>query len=384
MKKGKMIPYFGNHIWGSMRLFLCVAMAIFLMATAYKAQAETNPSTQAAKEAAKIGESETGFKAGSFILAPIPIQSPSIGTGLIVVGAYLFKTDKDSNTSFFGASGFRTNNGSQGYGMAGTISWDANRWSLGVVAGVADITYDFYVPNTGGRTVSLQQDGKLINLEGKYGITDNFSAGLEFRYLDTTVRFSSPIGTPGRDSNLQTIMIGPTLDWDMRDDTIYPTTGSHVSFSSLHGFVLNGTDREYHKTVIKYDNYIPLFERSVIATRFAACSASSSTPFFDLCSVGGTDSFRGFPFGQLLDKSLLSVQVEYRGRFNQRFGYTVFAGAGGVALNFSDFNSSSVQTAGGFGLRYRLSKKTLLDFSIDAAINSYGETTTYITIGQRF
>lgn len=384
MENGKTTPYLADHIWGNMGLVLCVATTLFLVATAYETQAETNPSTQAAKEAAKIGESETGIKAGSFILAPIPIQSPSIGTGLVAVGAYLFKTDKDSNTSFFGVSGFRTDNGSQGFGLASTISWGSNRWTVGMIAGVADITYDFYVPNSGGRTVSLQQDGSLINLEGKYGVTDHFFTGLEFRYFDTTVNFSSPIGTPGRDVNLETIMIGPTLEWDSRDDTIYPTTGSHVSFSSLHGFVSNGVDREYHKTVIKYDNYIPLFERAVIATRFSACEANNSTPFFDLCSVGGTDNFRGFPFGQLLDESLLSVQVEYRGRFNQRFGYTVFAGAGGVATNFSDFNSNSVKTAGGLGLRYRLSKKTPLDFSLDAAINSEGETTAYITIGQRF
>lgn len=367
-----------------MRSYLSVATVLLYCATAHVTQAQSKPSTQAAEEAAKIGESKTGFNTGSFIFAPIPIKSPSIGSGLVAVGAYLFKTDKESDTSFLGLSGFRTDNGSEGVGLASTISWDSNRWTIGVIAGVVDITYDFYIPNSGGRTVSLQQDARLINLKGIYGITDSFFAGLDFRYLDTTVSFSSPIGTPGADVDLETIMIGPTLEWDTRDDTIYPTTGSHVSFSSLHGFVLNGADREYHKTVFKYDRYFPLFDSAVFASRFAACDASGRTPFFDLCSVGGTDNFRGFPFGELLNKNLLSIQVEYRGRLSKRFGYTVFAGAGGVASSIGDFNSTSFEAAGGLGLRYRLSKKVPMDFSFDAAINSNGETTTYISIGQRF
>ena len=364
---------------------LSVINLLFFGISVNPALAQEKPATHAIKESSKIGKGDVGYKAGSFIFAPIPIKNPSIGKGLALTGAYLFKTDKDSDTSFLGVSGFRTDNGSEGIGLAGSVSWDSNRWSVGMIAGVVDVTYDFYVPGTVGRTVSLQQDGTLINLKGSYGITDHFSAGLEFRYLESSIAFSSPLGTPARDINLETIMIGPTLEWDTRDDTIYPTTGSHVLFRSLHGFTVNGLlDREYNKTVIRYDRYTPLFERSVIATRLVACDAGKRTPFFDLCSVGGTDGFRGFPFGQLLNDSLLSAQLEYRGRFNKRFGYVAFAGVGGVAANFANFNGNAFESSAGLGLRYRLSKKTPLDFSFDLAINSLGETTSYITIGQRF
>jgi len=364
---------------------LCVINLLFFGILANPTLAQENPTTHAVKESAKIGKGDIGYKAGSFILAPIPIKSPTIGTGLALTGAYLFKTDKDSDTSFLGVAGFRTDNGSEGVGLAGSISWGSNRWTIGAVAGVVDVTYDFYVPGAGGRTVSLQQDGTLINLKSSYSVTDHFSAGLEFRYLESSIAFSSPLGTPARDIDLETIMIGPTLEWDTRDDTIYPTTGSHVFFRSLHGFILNGLlDREYNKTVLKYDTYTPFFERSVIATRLVACKASKRTPFFDLCSLGGTDGFRGFPVGQFLNESLLSAQFEYRGRLNKRFGYVAFAGVGGVAANFDDFNANAFESAAGLGLRYRLSKKTPLDFSFDLAINSMGETTSYITIGQRF
>jgi outer membrane protein assembly factor BamA len=358
--------------------FLLCGMSIQMV------QADEKPSTLAIKDTSKFAENDAGFKTGSFILAPIPIKSPSIGTGLALAGSYLFKFDKESDTSFIGVTGFRTDNGSKGYGLAGAFSWNENKWKVSALAGDVDVVYDFYIPKTGGRTVSLEQSGKLLNLEGSYGVTEHFNLGFNLRYLETTIQFATPILTPAQDTNLEIISFGPTINWDYRDDSIYPTSGFYVGIDSLHSIVLNGLDREYHKTVLKYNNYFSVFERSVIATRFAACRASDSTPFFELCSLGGTDNFRGFPFGELLDQNLLSGQIEFRGRMGKRFGYVAFAGIGGVASDFGAFNSDTISSAGGVGLRYRLSKKTPLDFAFDVAVNSNGETTSYITIGQRF
>ena len=110
----------------------------------------------------------------------------------------------------------------------------------------------------------------------------------------------------------------------------------------------------------------------------------SQCPFFELCSIGGPDNFRGFPFGELLGQSLLSGQIEYHGRMGKRFGYVAFADIGVVAPDFGAFNSDTLSSAGGAGRRYRLSKKTPLDFELDVDINTDGETTSYITIGQRY
>lgn len=360
-----------------------ITLLIFSMASQVT-HAEEKPSTLAIKDTSKFAENKTGFKAGSFILAPIPIKSPSIGAGLALAGAYLFKTDKTSDQSFIGATGFRTDNGSKGYGLAGSLSWADNRWTVSALAGDVDVVYDFYIPNTGGQTVSLEQDGRLLNLEGNYGVTEHFFVGLDLRYLKTSIQFSSPILTPANDSDLEIISFGPSIEWDYRDDTIYPTSGFHVTVDSLHSVVLNGPDREYHKSVVKYDNYFSVFEKSVVATRFTACEASDQTPFFELCSIGGTDNFRGFPFGELLDQNMLSGQIEFRSRLGKRFGYAIFAGVGGVANGFGSLNSDAIDSAGGAGLRYRLSKGVPLDFAFDVAFSSTGTTTSYITIGQRF
>jgi hypothetical protein len=61
-----------------------------------------------------------------------------------------------------------------------------------------------------------------------------------------------------------------------------------------------------------------------------------------------------------------------------------FADIGVDAPDLGAFNSDTLSSAGGVGLSYRLSKKTPLDFAFDVATNSDGETTSYITIGQRY
>lgn len=375
------MPNLTNH---TRNLAFCTALALSFGMTAQTATAAGTPSTLAIKDVSAFAENTVGFKAGSFILVPIPIENPAIGTGLALAGAYLFKTDKNSDQSFIGLSAFRTNNGSQGYGLAGALSWADNKWKVSALAGEVDVVYNFYIPSTGGRTISLNQDGSMFYLGGKYELKDRFFVGMRLRYLQTSIRFSKPVLPRPLYMELETVSFGPTIEWDYRDDTIYPTSGFHVVIGSMHSTVLNGADREYYKTSIKYDNYFPLFKNAVVATRLTACEASDKTPFFELCSLGGSDNFRGFPFGQFLDQNLLSGQIEFRGRMTKRFGYAVFAGIGGVANGFGSFNSDTTEVAGGIGLRYRLSKGVPLDFAFDVAYNSKGETTTYITIGQRF
>jgi hypothetical protein len=55
---------------------------------------------------------------GSFVVAPLPISSPAIGTGLVPILGYIFplsKQDKISPPSVIGVAGLITNNGSRGF-----------------------------------------------------------------------------------------------------------------------------------------------------------------------------------------------------------------------------------------------------------------------------
>ena len=64
------------------------------------------------------------LRRGEFVVAPIPISSPALGTGIIPVLAYIFRLDREdevSPPSVLGAAGLITNNGSRVFAVAGQL-----------------------------------------------------------------------------------------------------------------------------------------------------------------------------------------------------------------------------------------------------------------------
>lgn len=354
--------------------------------------AQNVASTGSIGKASSVGtedeKKEIGFTKGGFVAAPIPIKNPTLGTGLALGGGYLFNLDESSANSYLGLGGFRTDNGSQGYGLSGDIAWDQNRWSLGLTVGELDLFYDLYYGGRNRYSVPLKQKGKIANFTLKYGFTENIILGLNTAYVESSIGLNGADSLPGfldKSLDLKIYKIGPTFDLEYRDDTIYPTRGYHTSFSGNYNALESPTgDGNYTKAVLKHDAYTNFNDGMVVATRFTGCSVSDSTPFFEKCGLGSVDSFRGFAFGEVLNDSLLSFQTELRGRVGKRFGYVFFAGLGTAAKDFSSMKTDEIRTSGGVGVRIRLSQKFPMDFSLDYAHADNGNGSYYIYVGQRF
>lgn len=329
---------------------------------------------------------EFGFKSGSLVGFPVPFQNPVLGTGLGVGAGYLFKDDANSNTSFVGLGGFKSDNGSLGYGLMASVALNENTWLFKSFLGKADLYYDLYGPS--GNAIPIRQEGELVKASLSFGLTKDFSLGGEFRYISSHLSLGggnpSLLGGIQNDNDTDIYSLGVLADWDTRDNTLYPTTGQHIAVSATGSAVSNQGDRTYGKAVVKFDNYFPTGEKSLVAARVAICGASSDTPFFDLCSLGGSDGFRGYPSTQLLGKQLASVQVAYRHRLTSRFGVVAFVGAGAVSDTHTGANDGDVKLAAGLGGRVRLSKKFPLDFSADISFNDANEQLVYIYVGQKF
>ena len=331
-------------------------------------------------------ESPFGFSNGSVIVAPIPLADPTLGTGLVLAGGYLFNADADSSSSYLGLGALRTDTGSIGYGFSSKIYLDSNRWQFGVSGGYVDLNYDLFIL---GAPVPLNQKGSLVQANFAYGITKEFSLGVDARYLETQI---TPVGVnpnslPAqifRALDTEILNVGVTAKLDRRDDTIYPTGGTLSSLNMKHGEVLSGLAQNYQKANFTLNGYKQVFGKNVVAAKFSACAATDGAPFYDSCGLGGSDSFRGFPSTEFIDKNLLSIQAAWRGTLSKRFGFAVFAGAGSVGSSFSNVASGPIHTAAGVGGRFRLSKKFPLDFSLDGTVNDQGEQLFYLYIGQRF
>lgn len=331
-------------------------------------------------------EEALGFRNGSFIVVPIPFSDPTIGSGLTLGGGYLFQMDEGSKPSFFGLAALRSSNGSEAYGAAANFAFDNNRWILETLYAKADINYDLF---TSEGELPITQDADIGRIELSYGFTPDLSVGLAVRYLDTSVSLDGldlPPIPPPFDQFLNMKIVTPALvaAWDRRDDTIYPTTGSNLQVEVARGFTLEGLTGDYSKAFVNYTHYWNPNPNGVIAARVSTCAASRETPFFDQCSLGGTDAFRGFPVTQFLDLRSASLQAEYRHQFTKRLGAIAFAGVGQTGDSFSDLSDGGTQSAYGLGARYRVSQKFPLDLSVDWAHNSDDEDQVYIYVGQRF
>jgi outer membrane protein assembly factor BamA len=335
----------------------------------------------------EVGEnSDFGFRNGSIVVAPIPFSNPTIGSGLMLGVGYLFKTDASSKPSMIGAGALRSDNGSNGYGLSVNLAFDNNRWLFESMFARADARYDLFIP---GGSLAIRQDGVLARMSLAYGVTSELSFGGAVRYLDTAITPDTPNLPPipppfNQFLNVEVASIGVISDWDRRDDTIYPTSGGYLQFEASRSIVLNGFLQDYDKGFANYTQYLKIGDAGVLVGRAAVCAASGETPFFDQCSLGATDGFRGFSATQFLDLRSASIQLEYRQQFTKRLGMVAFAGIGMVGPNYRDLDIGGTHSAYGLGARYRVSKKFPLDFSVDLARNSLSENQLYIYVGQRF
>lgn len=331
-------------------------------------------------------EDGPGFRNGSFVVAPIPFSNPTIGSGLILGAGYLFKTDEGSKPSVLGAGALRSDNGSQAYALSVNLAFRENKWLFKSFIAQADIRYELFTPVG---TLPIRQDGVLGQLSLSYGVTRDLSFGGKARYLDTTITPDVP-GLPpipppfSKFLDVEIASLGLVTDWDKRDDAIYPTSGLNLHIEALQNVALSGLVENYQKAFVNFTKYFPLGDRTVLAGRVSTCAASSETPFFDQCSLGATDNFRGFSAAQFLDLRSASIQLEVRQQVSSRIRVVAFGGVGMVGPHYQDLDIGGTHAAGGVGGRYRISKKFPLDFSVDIARNDQQENTLYIYVGQRF
>ncbi|WP_299353187.1 BamA/TamA family outer membrane protein [uncultured Shimia sp.] len=210
-------------------------------------------------------ETDFGFRNGSFLFAPIPFKTPTIGAGLALGGGYLFEMDAGSDTSSLAAGALYSDNGSFAYGLSGDLSWDSNRWKLSATLAHADAIYDLFV---GGTPVGLQQEGYVFTSTLLYGLSENFSLGGKVRYLDTTIGLADGGALPpdlDDDSELKLWNMGLVAQYDSRDDDLYPRGGYFVDFELSAGTTVEGTSREYARGFVNAAGYWLMAERTVLA-----------------------------------------------------------------------------------------------------------------------
>jgi hypothetical protein len=358
----------------------------------------SSEATKVTKPPAKQQDDQTKVKKekrGSFIIAPIPISSPALGSGLLLVTAYVFKVneqDKTSPPSWLGMAGEFTNNGTHGLALGGRLYLKENKYqtTFAVIKGRVNLDFSGIgrIPGRATIEVPLRMNGTIFFGEGMKNIWKDIFVGPRYQYRRLAAGIDGPLRpggfeVPAIDIKSTSAALGVHVQRDLRDSTFYPTKGSLFDFTSDFFAPAFGSRREYQVYKIAYNGFHEVKKGQVFAYRAMVCSANGSVPFYDLCLYGYSNDLRGYTTGEFQNRRMFATQAEYRIEWRKRLGFVAFGGVGGIARTWSDFRSDQLLPGGGIGLRFKLDKKNHINYRIDLGFGREGRALS-IGVGEAF
>jgi len=363
-------------------------MALGLLAnTAYATEFETR-SDEVREE---IEKTATSFKKDKrFVVVPIPLSNPTIGSGLALGGIYLHQKkddEKDSPISVSGMGSFYTDTDSWGVGIFhdGSYAHDMFRLRAGFFYG--ELNLKFY--GIGEDSILRDHPIDFSSKSTAFAPQVLFEMpwhkwfwGVKYVFinLDTEFDLSSllPI-LPGINVSTKTAGLGLVAMYDGRDSNLWPLDGSYFEGAvSDYGDYLGG-DFSYEKIKVQFSQFFPLTETISWAYRLDGQVLTGDPPFYDLSQP----KVHGIPGGKYADKNAISGQLQARWRFLDRWNAIFFGGGGRIADEINGLDDNTTHYAGGCGVRYIINLQDRLSVGIDIT-QADDETGIYVMIGDIF
>lgn len=365
-----------------------------------QAQAISPPRTTDAQDASAKPSArdkqpaETKPQTGAFVIAPLPISSPAVGSGFVPVFAYILPTssaNKNSPASLVGAVGLVTDNGSRAVALGGELYLKQNTYRTTAVYARGNLNYDLYGLGSGNSQAKLplKQTGQLVFGEflrrtwWKLFLGPRFLWGSSF----VTVRPSN-VGTiplpPDLGLDTTLTALGFRVDRDTRPNRFYPTEGTILDFTA--DFYSQGLGSKYSFESYKFtfNKYWGLTPNQVLASGSFACLTGGQPPFYGNCIYGTNSQLRGYTAGRYLNRYMFGTQLEYRLSLPKRFGLVGFGGLGEVVPGGNQpFRTNNFLPSGGGGVRFELSSKYHVNLRVDFAQGKDSHTWS-VGVGEAF
>ncbi|MFZ0886464.1 MAG: BamA/TamA family outer membrane protein [Candidatus Acidiferrales bacterium] len=363
-------------------------MPDFLRIPALEAQstAPTRANEPSQPEAEPKKKKKLGGR-GAFVVAPLPISSPAIGSGIVPVLGYIFPfstKDKVSPPSTVGVAGLITNNGSRGFVIGAQLFLKENTYQItsGYVRGNVD--YNIYGNGiAAGLKLPLQQTGQaflgevLRRIGWKFFLGPRFITGNSFITIRPNDDMNFPI-PPEAGLHTTLTSLGARLTRDTRPNHFYPLSGTYFTFVSDFFSQTLGSKYSFQSYRTEFDKYWSLGKAQVLAYDANFCATGGQPPFYGNCIYGTNNELRGYTAGRYFTRYTIATQFEYRLVLPKRFGLVVFGGLGGVIPAGSQLlqrvQGSHFLPSGGGGLRFELSKKYHVNLRADIAQGRDGHT----------
>jgi hypothetical protein len=341
----------------------------------------------------KKEEEKKKEKGWDWVLAPIPISNPTIGTGLGATGMILYKLDERSPASNTALGGLYTDSKTRAAGISQTTYFKEDKYRANGLFALYNVNIEFWgIGNSAGdrdEPIPINQRGSYFEPEFLSRIRENIYLGGQYRFIkmDTSLNVGEDTET-GREileDQLDSISsgLGLIFNYDSRDNKYNPYRGTFFDFTTNFASDAIGSDNNYQTYDAAYNYYYGLAERMVLAYRLRGRFSFGDVPFYDLSLFGTSFDLRGYPGGKYRDRMMLVTQLEYRWQFYWRLGMVAFAGVGQVAPELDEFNGDDLLPSAGVGLRFLASKENRLNVSIDCAVGK-GSDAIYIYVGEAF
>jgi len=241
-----------------------------------------------------------------------------------------------------------------------------------------------------------------------YRILRRFAVVFDAFYRDTNVKNGTNDDTPSTQRfapNLpgvhgaQSNYLALALVYNSRDDLVRPTRGWEMIFKYLNAdHALFNRDTDYQKLMLDVSVIQPLvWRRQVIALHAnieTVFGDDEDIPFFELSSLGGDDTMRGYFPQRFLGQGSALFNAEYRLKlfdfnFRKLWDVTIdgvgFGDIGRVYEDWHDFTHhpfDHIRYSGGGGLRLALSSGLVA--RLDAGFSPEETGLIYLTFGHTF
>jgi len=331
---------------------------------------------------AKPKQERTSGRRGSLVVAPMPISSPALGTGLVPVLGYIFpfrENDTISPPSVVGVAGLVTDNGTRGFGAYADLFLRQDTYRITSVYVRGNLNYDLYglgvSAGNAGRKLPLEQTGQVFRGEVLRRVGWDFFLGVRLWTGSSVIstRLSEGIASdvpPPPDLGIHTTLraLGLRLKRETSHNRFYPTSGTLLDFTSDFFSEALGSKYSFQAYRFTFNKYGSLSKRQVLAYNLFVCGTGGDPPFYGNCIYGANNELRGYTAGRYLDRYMFATQLEYRLSLPKRLGVVGFGGIGEVVPGGSQiFRSSNLLPAGGGGFRFQLSKKYRVNLRADIA-----------------
>jgi len=328
----------------------------------------------------------------SFVVLPIPQSNPALGTGLTIAGMAFYNPNQSDRPWITGV-GLMKAGSSDALGIFQQATVMDNRLRLMGALVYADLDLKFYGVGAAagdlGISIPMEQVGAGGMFQALYKVADHWFVGGRYQNMKLTSSVDLSqlprVGAVIPQSQLKhrIASLGPALEYDSRDDSFYPTSGTSAKVNlNFFGSGL-GSDSDFRQVTASWNRYWPYSNSLVLAARVSSCAVGGDVPFTNLCMYGMSNDLRGYSTGQYRDRAMLAAQGEARWRFAPRWGAVAFAGVGAIGPSFSDLLQQKSLPSVGAGVRWQASKEYKVNVSLDVAFTQKDHA-VYLYVGEAF